>query len=85
MVEKANVVYESKIVKNNNGWGYNIYVKDKMIIEQNIIPSVAGVKGFATKEEAQKVANLALYKLNTLKQKFPSISLHELDSLQIKY
>jgi hypothetical protein len=85
MVEKANIVYTKKVVKLDNGFGYNILIKDSVFIEQKIIPGVSGYKNFTSEKDADIVANLVLYKLNNLNQKLPSISLHELDSLGIKY
>jgi len=63
-------------------FGYDIYKDSVIIIHQPIIPGVPGNKGFATGVEAEKVANLIVTKL-TQGISPPSVSLKELDSLQI--
>ncbi len=62
------------------GWGYDILYNGKAIIHQTNIPGVPGVRGFESKEDAEKVANYVSYKISN--DIFPpSISLEELDSL----
>src|SRR5688572_6084853 len=39
-------------------YGYYIMVDGGMYIEQKTIPAISGNKGFATKEEAEKIAKL---------------------------
>ena len=46
------------------GYGYNIIMDSHVFIHQPSIPSLAGNKGFNKKEQAEKVAELVVYKLN---------------------
>ena len=63
------------------GWGYDITVNDTSAIHQDIIPGIPGRKGFATKEDAEKIGNLVLEKIKN--KKLPSVTLQELDSFKI--
>lgn len=65
----------------NNGWGYELLTNDSVYIRQEFIPAITGKKAFATKEDAEKTAGLALRKLHTTR--FPMITLKELDSLGV--
>jgi hypothetical protein len=64
------------------GFGYNIILDDHVFIHQPSIPSIQGNKGFATKEQTEKVAQLVIYKL-THNIMPPSVTSKELDSLGI--
>lgn len=64
------------------GFGYNIVLDDHVFIHQPSIPSIQGNKGFATKEQAERVAQLVIYKL-THNMMPPSVTSKELDSLGI--
>ncbi|GAB4133684.1 MAG: hypothetical protein Fur0041_06160 [Bacteroidia bacterium] len=66
----------------DQGWGYDLYIDGKKSIHQPFIPAVSGNRGFATKEEAELVAQLAVKKLQS-GMGLPTISLEELDSLKI--
>jgi nicotinamidase-related amidase len=57
------------------GWGYSISEKGKRIIDQQTIPGVPGNQGFQTSEDAQKVAELVIEKLE--KGAFPPTVLEE--------
>ena len=63
-------------------YGYNIIMDSHVFIHQPSIPSIAGNKGFTTKEQAQRVASLVVYKL-THNIMPPSVTPKELDSLGI--
>lgn len=66
------------------GWGYRILEKGKQIIDQQTIPGVPGNQGFLTSEDAQKVAELVIEKLE--KGTFPpTISEEELQKLGISW
>lgn len=64
------------------GYGYNIIMDSHVFIHQPSIPSLPGNKGFTTKEQAEKVASLVVYKL-THNIMPPSVTPKELDSLGI--
>ncbi len=66
------------------GWGYSISEKGKRIIDQQTIPGVPGNQGFGTSEDAQKVAELVIEKLE--KGAFPpTVSEEELQKLGISW
>jgi hypothetical protein len=47
------------------GWGYYIMENGKRIIDQQTIPGAQGNLGFETSEDAQKVAELVIRKLDS--------------------
>lgn len=59
-----------------NGWGYEIYVDNKMYIKQDRIPAVSGTKQFATREQALITAHLVLTKMKEGKK--PLITINDL-------
>lgn len=68
--------YKLETFKVDSGWGYTIYVKDKVFIKQDIIPGIPIKKPFATKKDAVIVGELMIEKLKS--KKIPSISYKEL-------
>lgn len=78
-----NLSYE--IIEVDSGYGYNIVLDDgKPMIKQHHIPGIQGLKVFANEEEAKKIAELVKYKLENNSMP-PSVTLNELDSLNISY
>jgi hypothetical protein len=45
------------------GWGYRIYYRYKLLVNQAIIPAVAGNKSFKNEHDAKKIAQLASSKV----------------------
>jgi hypothetical protein len=74
--------FQIKLVEYDNGWGYDIYLDEKLVIHQPHIPALSGRKGFKTKEQANSVAELAVLKLKNGIMP-PSITSQELDSLGV--
>ncbi|MES2004023.1 MAG: DUF4907 domain-containing protein [Bacteroidota bacterium] len=70
-----------KTFQSAGGWGYDIYTNDSVYIHQENIPALEGHEGFATKEDAEKIGNLAMSKMKH--SKLPVITLQELDSCGI--
>lgn len=62
------------------GFGFDIYVKDKVIIHQPTIPVIEGQKGFPSEESALKAAQLMIEKI-LCNQMPPSLSESEVISL----
>lgn len=69
-----------KVIKGENGFGYDIYSGEKLSIHQPIIPGLPGNNGFKTETEAGKVAALVLHKLNNNIMP-PSVTKEEMDSV----
>lgn len=65
-----------------DGFGYDLLSDGKTLIHQPHIPAINGMKGFATREDAEKVANLMLYKVKSGIMP-PTVSIEEMDSLKI--
>ena len=62
LAENKNLSY--KIIPSaNKTWGYEIYNNGKLFIHQASIPALAGNKGFKTKADAEKVAQLVIDKI----------------------
>ena len=83
--ENVNSKFSFKVTgSKSEGWGYQIYKGEKIIIDQTIIPAISGRNRFATKEDAAKVGELVWKKISK-NRGFPSVTVFELDSLKIKY
>lgn len=75
--------FKTETFKTTSGWGYSIAYKGKILIKQSIIPVIAENKSFSTEEDALKVADLVVQKLN---QKIsPTVTKNELILLKIKF
>ncbi|HEY9169780.1 MAG TPA: DUF4907 domain-containing protein [Lutibacter sp.] len=70
--------YKLETFKVNNGWGYTILKKDKVIIKQDIIPGIQVNKPFASKKDAEIVGRLVIEKLKN--KKIPTITYKELQT-----
>jgi len=81
IAKQGKVELKVKTYQTPIGWGYDITANDTSLIHQDIIPGIQGKKGFATKEDAEKIGNLVLEKITN--KKLPSVTLQELDSFKI--
>jgi len=68
----------------NGTFCYDIFTDDHRLIHQVSVPGLPGNKGFLLKKDAEKVARLIVQKLNKNIMP-PTVTMHELDSLKIKY
>ena len=59
----SNSNIRASIYKTDNGWSYDIYSDDQLLIHQPDIPALAGSRGFATEVDANKVAELMIGKM----------------------
>lgn len=75
---------EAKIIEVEGGFGYDIFVNNQPYIHQPHIPSINGNQAFKTKEDAEKVADLVVQKIegNIIP---PSVSPEELQALGITF
>jgi len=79
---KHQLIY--KIINSDqNTFGYDILDNNRLMIHQPAMPAVPGNKGFATKEDAAKVAKLVIKKINKNILP-PSVTPQELNNLKIK-
>lgn len=74
----------SEMDQTKHGWGYDLYVNGKRTIRQPIIPAVPGNDAFASDADAKKIGDLAAWKMKSTGA-FPTINIHDLDSLGIKH
>jgi Domain of unknown function (DUF4907) len=72
-----------RVIRVENGWGYELFTSDKVIIHQEIIPVIEGNSPFLSRSDARKTGKLALHKVYT--GKIPMITRQDLDSLGITY
>lgn len=69
-------------IKTTSGWGYTISYYNKILIKQTIIPAISENKSFGCEEDALKVADLVIKKLN--QNTSPSVTQNDLILLKIK-
>lgn len=81
MAKKGMVPINGTTFKTDNGWGYSITVDNKLFIKQAEIPAIRGNKGFASQEDAAKVAELVIKKI--AKNQNPAVTKEELTQLGI--
>jgi hypothetical protein len=80
-----NAAVEIKTFANDavlGGFGYDVYLDQKLYVHQPHVPAVAGNKGFSSMENARRTGEFVAYKIkhNIMP---PSVSPHELDSLGV--
>ena len=66
----------------NNTFGYDIYVYDAVLVHQPSRPGLPGNAGFATAEEAMKVAELVIKKMRNNEMP-PTVTIEELRELGV--
>lgn len=73
---------EVKTFNSAIGWGYDVYVNNKLFLHQPNVPAVPGNSGFETEAAAQKTGELTAFKLRQNINP-PSVSMEELDSIGV--
>lgn len=73
---------ELRPVETGVGWGYEIYVDNKLYIKQDYIPVINGRHAFKTKEDAMLIGKIAFTKLES--GKIPVITADELKQHNIR-
>ena len=76
-------VFTVKTFHQDSSWGYKIRVDTTLLIYQEFIPGLPGHIRFTSEKDALRCGELVCFKLRHRKN--PSISVKELDSLQIDY
>ncbi|MBS7252633.1 DUF4907 domain-containing protein [Flavobacterium branchiicola] len=69
--------------KTNTGWGYTIAYKNKTIIKQSVVPVISNAKSFSSEEDALKIGNLVVHKLQ--QKTSPTVTKNDLILLKIKF
>lgn len=81
--QKSNVVTYTIFQNPDLSYGYDIFRNGKKIVHQPNVPGIAGNAGFAQKDDAVKMANLVVFKVEKNIMP-PTVTLKEIDSLKIK-
>ena len=82
-IQKTSITY--KIIEApNNSFGYDIFAGSRLLIHQPSVPGLPGKQGFIRKADAEKIAALVIKKIENGIMP-PTITLRELDSLNVKY
>ncbi len=71
--------FKVQVTKVDNGYGYQIYYKEKLFIVQDFIPAVSGKVAFETSEDAELVAEYVVKKLSN--NESPTITKEEIGKL----
>ena len=79
--ETPSVRYNLKLIKLEQGWGYEIRKDNNPFIYQDCIPAVAGKKAFADRKSAKATGKLVLKKLRN--NQMPAITIPELKELGV--
>ena len=79
----ANAKISIKIIPSiNKTFGYDVLVKDKLLIHQPNIPAVPGNEGFKTKKQAQKVAEFVVKKIRKNEMP-PNVTVEDLKRMEV--
>ena len=70
------------IPSENNTFGYDVYLHGAVLIHQPSRPGLPGNVGFATEEDAMKVAELVIKKIRNNEMP-PTVTIEELDALGV--
>ncbi|HEY5773045.1 MAG TPA: DUF4907 domain-containing protein [Chitinophagaceae bacterium] len=68
----------------NHTYGYEVFIRNKIVISQLTIPCKSGIEGFINKLDAEKVARLVIKKLSQGIMP-PTVNKQELTSLKIDF
>ncbi len=75
---KSHGVYVETI-KQENGWGYKIYVQGKLMVNQYVMPAIPGNKAFPCEEAARKTADLVVEKVG--RREMPTVTPQEVNKI----
>lgn len=80
---KSKSEYALHVEEYKDGWRYNIYSNNTLLIKQNYIPGIPSQKTFNSKRDAERIGYLVINRLE--KNDSPSITRIDLDENQIDY
>ncbi|SDQ97900.1 DUF4907 domain-containing protein [Flagellimonas zhangzhouensis] len=72
---------EKVVIAVDQGYGYQIFYGDELLVQQEFIPAVNGMQTFATPEDAEQVADLVISKIE--KKTSPKVTMQELMDMDI--
>ncbi len=75
------LLVELKTVAVKDGWGYEVYVDHKKVINQPFIPGIAGYHPFVNEQEARMVGNLVVERI--IRGQSPGISEKDMQALHV--
>lgn len=75
------VPYSVKTFETKTGWGYSVFLNEREIIHQDVIPVISNEVSFKTKNEALKTARVVAKKLKD--KKLPYLTANDLKELKI--
>lgn len=78
---KPDTILQSEIYEIPNGYGYRLWSKNRLLVQQEVIPAVSGIRPFASFGDAQKVADLVIHKMELGED--PRVRKEELEQLHI--
>jgi len=76
---KNSIRLSAKTFHTPAGWGYDILVRDTILIHQETIPCLAGHNGFPTQNLAMETADLIINKLK--KGQLPTVTIFEQEQI----
>jgi hypothetical protein len=71
--------YKVALFKSEDGWGYDILVKDKAYIHQPYMPALEGEIPFKDKRSARKTGRLVIRKIRN--HELPAVTREEIKSI----
>ena len=77
--QKQQNALHSQTFQGQNGWGYDILMRDRILIHQDVIPVINTLRGFKNQSQAEKAAALVIKKIR-MKQ-FPQLTKSEIQIL----
>lgn len=81
VLHRSTSAYKVKIIKVDEGWGYEIRLAGDTYIHQPFVPSIQKTKPFPSKRTARKTAYLVVEKLEN--GKLPTLTVEEIENLGI--
>jgi hypothetical protein len=75
------VHYDLRVVKHEQGWGYEIRRNSHLFIYQEYIPAIESRKAFVDKRSARRIGRLVLKKLQH--NQLPTVTKEELKELGV--
>lgn len=71
--------YEIDLFKSDNGWGYDVLVKNKPYIHQPYMPAVEGQVPFSSRQSARKTGRLVIKKIQN--HEIPAVTPEEIKDI----